>query len=121
MGTGAAVVWQEAVARRRGLVSRQGWRSREDKAREDVIHSPAKSLTARFESGGNLLPATPVTSSCPRTIGPPTWPTRHGEAGLTRAWRGQRSYDRPNTGKVGKVDIPQLQVRASPQGPRTAW
>ncbi|RZR80570.1 hypothetical protein BHM03_00006635 [Ensete ventricosum] len=58
MGTGAAVVWQEAVARRRGLVSRQGWRSREDKAREDVIHSPAKSLTARFESGGNLLPAT---------------------------------------------------------------
>ncbi|RRT55797.1 hypothetical protein B296_00043305 [Ensete ventricosum] len=48
------------------------------------------------------------------------WPTRHGEATLTQALRGQQSYDRPNTGKVGKVDIPQLQARASPQGPRTA-
>ncbi|RRT83420.1 hypothetical protein B296_00017725 [Ensete ventricosum] len=56
----------------------------------------------------------------PRTTGPPTWPTRHGEAGLTQAWRGQRSYGRPNTGKVGKVDIPQLQARASPQGSQTA-
>ncbi|RZS09207.1 hypothetical protein BHM03_00040263 [Ensete ventricosum] len=43
-----------------------------------------------------------------RTIGLPTWSIRHEEAGLTQAWRGQRSYDRPNTGKVSKVDIPQL-------------
>ncbi|RWW18568.1 hypothetical protein GW17_00017427, partial [Ensete ventricosum] len=47
-------------------------------------------------------------SSCPRTISPPTWSTRHGKAGLTQVRRGQRSYGRPNTGKVGKVDIPQL-------------
>ncbi|RZS20806.1 hypothetical protein BHM03_00053367 [Ensete ventricosum] len=51
-----------------------------------------------------------ATSSRPRTTGPPTWLTRHGEAGLTQAWRGQRSYDRPNTGKVGKVDITQRQT-----------
>ncbi|RRT50664.1 hypothetical protein B296_00018673 [Ensete ventricosum] len=49
------------------------------------------------------------------------WPTRHGEAGLTQAWKGQRSYDRPDTGKVGKVDTPYLQARASLQGPQTAW
>ncbi|RWW44910.1 hypothetical protein BHE74_00049298 [Ensete ventricosum] len=60
-----------------------------------------------------------VISSRPRTTDRPTWLTRHEEVGLTQAWRGQRSYDRPNTGKVGKVDIPQLQARASPQGPRT--
>ncbi|RZS02079.1 hypothetical protein BHM03_00032047 [Ensete ventricosum] len=47
-------------------------------------------------------------SSRLRTTDPPMWPTRHEKAGLTRAWRGQRSYDRPNTDKVGKVDIPQL-------------
>ncbi|RZR80918.1 hypothetical protein BHM03_00007028 [Ensete ventricosum] len=52
-----------------------------------------------------------ATSSRPRTTGPPTWPTRHGEACLTQAWRGQRSYGRPNTGKVAKVDITQRQAR----------
>ncbi|RWW75532.1 hypothetical protein BHE74_00016419 [Ensete ventricosum] len=52
-----------------------------------------------------------TTSSRTRTTGPPTWPTRHGEAGLTQAWRGQRSYGRPDTGKVGKVDTPYLQAR----------
>ncbi|RRT58870.1 hypothetical protein B296_00038312 [Ensete ventricosum] len=62
-----------------------------------------------------------VTSSRLRTTSPPTWPTRHGEADLTQAWRGQRSYDRPNTGKVGKVDVTQWQARASSQGPRTTW
>ncbi|RRT78498.1 hypothetical protein B296_00014638 [Ensete ventricosum] len=61
-----------------------------------------------------------ATSPRPRTTGPPTWSTRLGEADLTQAWRGQRSYDRPDTDKVGKVDTPYLQVRASPQGPRTA-
>ncbi|RRT33921.1 hypothetical protein B296_00047677 [Ensete ventricosum] len=60
-----------------------------------------------------------ATSSRPRTIGPPTWLTRHEEVGVTQTWRGQRSYDQPNTGKVGKVNIPQLQARASPQGSRT--
>ncbi|RRT51298.1 hypothetical protein B296_00044324 [Ensete ventricosum] len=48
------------------------------------------------------------------------WSTRHGEIGLTQVWRGQRLYDRPNTGNVGKVDTPYLQVRASSQGPQTA-
>ncbi|RWW48627.1 hypothetical protein BHE74_00045281 [Ensete ventricosum] len=51
-----------------------------------------------------------VTSLHPRTTGPPTWPTRHEEVGLTQVWRGQRSYDRPNTGKVGKVNITQRQA-----------
>ncbi|RZR84781.1 hypothetical protein BHM03_00011661 [Ensete ventricosum] len=60
-----------------------------------------------------------VTSSRPQTTIPSTWPTRHGEVGLTQAWRDQQSYGGPNTGKVGKVDIPQLQAHASPQGPRT--
>ncbi|RRT31501.1 hypothetical protein B296_00037007 [Ensete ventricosum] len=52
-----------------------------------------------------------ATSSRSQITGPLTWSTRHGEAGLTQAWRGQRSYDRPNTGKVGKVDITQRQAR----------
>ncbi|RWW02082.1 hypothetical protein GW17_00034846 [Ensete ventricosum] len=52
-----------------------------------------------------------VTFSRPPTTGPPTWLTRHGEADLTQAWRNQRLYDRPNTGKVGKVDITQRQTR----------
>ncbi|RWW65526.1 hypothetical protein BHE74_00027157 [Ensete ventricosum] len=38
-----------------------------------------------------------VTSSRPQTTGPPTWLIRHGKAGLTQAWRGQRLYSRPNT------------------------
>ncbi|RRT72767.1 hypothetical protein B296_00011345 [Ensete ventricosum] len=62
-----------------------------------------------------------ATFSHPRTTDPPTWLTRHREAGLTQAWRNQRSYVRPNTGKVGKVDITQRQARASLQGPRTTW
>ncbi|RWW09782.1 hypothetical protein GW17_00026702 [Ensete ventricosum] len=37
------------------------------------------------------------------------WSTRHSGAGLTQVWRGQQSYDRLNTGKMGKVDTPQLQ------------
>ncbi|RRT46012.1 hypothetical protein B296_00013188 [Ensete ventricosum] len=43
------------------------------------------------------------------TAGPPTWPTIHVGAGLTQAWKGQPSYDRPDKGKMGKVDMPQLQ------------
>ncbi|RWW59584.1 hypothetical protein BHE74_00033470 [Ensete ventricosum] len=61
-----------------------------------------------------------VTSPHPRTTGPPTWLIRREKVGLTQTWRGQRSYDRPNTSKVGKVDIPQLQARTSRQGPWTA-
>ncbi|RWW19351.1 hypothetical protein GW17_00016601 [Ensete ventricosum] len=50
-----------------------------------------------------------ATSPCPRIAGPSTWLTRHVGAGLTQAWKGQPSYDRPDKGKVGKVDMPQLQ------------
>ncbi|RRT41986.1 hypothetical protein B296_00024708 [Ensete ventricosum] len=50
-----------------------------------------------------------ATSPCPRTAGPLTWPTRRVGAGLTQAWKGQSSYDRPDKGNGGKVDIPQLQ------------
>ncbi|RWV99568.1 hypothetical protein GW17_00037519 [Ensete ventricosum] len=55
-----------------------------------------------------------ATFSRPRTTGLPTWPIRHGEADQTWEWRNQLSYSRPNTGKVGKVDITQRQARASP-------
>ncbi|RRT60558.1 hypothetical protein B296_00010516 [Ensete ventricosum] len=59
-----------------------------------------------------------ATSSHPRTTGPPMWSTRHEEAGLTQVWGSQRSYGRPNT---GKVDTPYLQAHASPQGRRAWW
>ncbi|RWW68863.1 hypothetical protein BHE74_00023582 [Ensete ventricosum] len=97
--------------------------SKIDGSAQDLIFSTLIGNLEKVSSGGgddmtNIDLA--VTSSRPWTIGPPTWPTRHREADLTQARRGQRSYARPNTGKVGKIDIPQLQARASPQGPRTA-
>ncbi|RZR71929.1 hypothetical protein BHM03_00008836 [Ensete ventricosum] len=45
----------------------------------------------------------------PQAAGPPMWPTRCVGADLTQEWTGQPSYGRPDKGKVGKVDIPQLQ------------
>ncbi|RWW36634.1 hypothetical protein BHE74_00058331, partial [Ensete ventricosum] len=50
-----------------------------------------------------------ATSPRPWTADPPTWPTRCVGAGLTQARKGQSSYGRPDKGKVGKVDMPQLQ------------
>ncbi|RWW35323.1 hypothetical protein BHE74_00059756 [Ensete ventricosum] len=50
-----------------------------------------------------------ATSPRPRTVGPPTWPTRRVGADLTQVWKGHSSYGRPDKGKVGNVDIPQLQ------------
>ncbi|RZS10735.1 hypothetical protein BHM03_00042000, partial [Ensete ventricosum] len=90
---------------------------------QDLIFSTLiRHLEKVFPGGKNDLANVDLaaTSSRPRTIGPSTWPTRHREAGLTQAWRSQRSYGRPDTGKVGKVDTPYLQARASPQGLRTA-
>ncbi|RWW69394.1 hypothetical protein BHE74_00023003 [Ensete ventricosum] len=90
---------------------------------QDLIFSTLiRHLEKVFPGGKNDLANVDLaaTSSRPRTIGPSTWPTRHGEAGLTQAWRSQRSYGRPDTGKVGKVDTPYLQARTSPQGLRTA-
>ncbi|RWW07205.1 hypothetical protein GW17_00029422 [Ensete ventricosum] len=47
-----------------------------------------------------------ATSPCPWTVSPLTWPTRRVGVGLTQAWKGQPLYDRPDKGKVGKIDIP---------------
>ncbi|RRT61165.1 hypothetical protein B296_00005509 [Ensete ventricosum] len=87
-----------------------------DDTTQDLIFS---TLIRNFEKvfsggrGGNDMTNIDLaaTFSRPRTTGPPTWLTRHGEADLTQAWRNQRLYDRPNTGKVGKVDITQRQAR----------
>ncbi|RZR85565.1 hypothetical protein BHM03_00012573 [Ensete ventricosum] len=59
---------------------------------------------SREKKEASVARLTPVAASSPTAL-----PTRHSGAGLTQAWRGQQSYDRPNTGKVGKVDTPQLQ------------
>ncbi|RZR72323.1 hypothetical protein BHM03_00012465 [Ensete ventricosum] len=44
-----------------------------------------------------------ATSPRPQTAGPSTWPTRRVGAGLTQAWKGQPSYDRPDKGKVARL------------------
>ncbi|RRT44978.1 hypothetical protein B296_00050814 [Ensete ventricosum] len=41
-----------------------------------------------------------VTSSYPRTAGPPTWPTRHGQPVECKYEGRQWSYSRPDAGKV---------------------
>ncbi|RWW78482.1 hypothetical protein BHE74_00013295 [Ensete ventricosum] len=43
-----------------------------------------------------------ATSPRPQTAGLSTWPTRRVGAGLTQAWKGQPSYDRPDKGKVAR-------------------
>ncbi|RWW88059.1 hypothetical protein BHE74_00003080 [Ensete ventricosum] len=61
-------------------------------------------------------------SPCSWITSPPTWSTRRVEADLTQVWRGQQSYDRSNTGKVGKVDMPQLQkARRTPRCKDHEW
>ncbi|RRT36883.1 hypothetical protein B296_00039959 [Ensete ventricosum] len=79
-----------------------------DGSTQDLIFS---TLIEKVFSGGNDMANIDLTatSSCPRTIRPLAWPTQHSGAGLTHAWRGQQSCDRPNMGKVGEVDTPQLQ------------
>ncbi|RZR98586.1 hypothetical protein BHM03_00027973 [Ensete ventricosum] len=55
---------------------------------------------------GHLHVDLAATSPCPWTVSPLTWPTRRVGVGLTQAWKGQPLYDRPDKGKVGKIDIP---------------
>ncbi|RRT64930.1 hypothetical protein B296_00005951 [Ensete ventricosum] len=66
-----------------------------------------KNLEKVFLGGNDMMDVDlAATSPRPRIAGPPTWPTRRVGADLTQAWKGQPSYDRPDKGKVGKVDIP---------------